>query len=66
MLGGGLSGGSPRARAPVLADLQAEYLPYAVDFRDVYRDVLENHLGAASIATVFPETQPLNTVLAIA
>ena len=65
VLGGGLSGG---VHGPALqsSDLQAEYLPYAVDFRDVYRDVLLNHLGAASIATVFPETQPLNTVLTIA
>lgn len=64
-LGGGLTGGmhGPTVTA---ADVQAEYLPYGVDFRDVYRDALLNHLGAASTAAVFPEAQPLSTTLGIA
>ncbi len=63
-LGGGLSGG---LHGPAIssADVQAEYLPYAVDFRDVYRDVITNHLGG-SAAAVFPESQPISTSLGIA
>jgi uncharacterized protein (DUF1501 family) len=65
VLGGGLNGGV-HGPGLVAADLQGEYPDYAVDFRDVYRDVLTNHLGAASVGAIFPEPQPTNTVLSIA
>ena len=37
-----------------------ETVPYAVDFRDVLREVVTDHLGASDALPVFPETQPLN------
>lgn len=64
VLGGQLNGG---VKGPDLAsgDLTGDAVPYAVDFRDLYRDVIENHLGG-SATPVFPETQPTNTALGIA
>jgi uncharacterized protein (DUF1501 family) len=65
VIGGGLSGG---VHGPdiVAGDLAGEWPTYAVDFRDVYRDVLENHLGVPSADAVFPEAQPITNVLGIA
>ena len=40
------------------ADLSGEYLPYEVDFRSVYKEILRDHLGAADLTKVFPEPQP--------
>jgi uncharacterized protein (DUF1501 family) len=65
VLGGGVSGGS-HGPDLVATDLQGEFPAYAVDFRDVYRDVLENHLGVPDADVVFPEPQPITTSLAIA
>jgi uncharacterized protein (DUF1501 family) len=64
-LGGGLNGGS-HGPDIVSGDLTGEFPAYAVDFRDVYRDVLENHLGVPSADAVFPEAQPITNVLGIA
>ncbi len=59
-----LAGGAVRGGAygPELtdADLDLEYLDYAVDFRDVYRSLLGEHLGVDP-APVFPEPQPVVT-----
>lgn len=44
------------------ADLNAEYSPYSTDFRDVYRNLIQDHLGNAA-APLFPETQPINSTL---
>lgn len=65
VLGGGINGGT-HGPALVPSDLQSEYPTYAVDFRDVYRDVLENHLGVPDADPVFPEAQPISTNLGIA
>ncbi len=64
LVGGGVNGG---AFGPDLvdADLNAEYPKYGVDFRDVHREVLNDHL-LVNPTPVFPETQPLNTVLGVA
>jgi uncharacterized protein (DUF1501 family) len=63
ILGGAVNGG---AKGPDLvdADLTGEYVTYAVDFRDVYKEILSDHLGA-NPAPVFTEAQPTNTVLGI-
>lgn len=65
VLGGGVRGG---VHGPDLvgADLQGEFPDYAVDFRDVWRDVLGRHLGSSDLARVFPEAQPTSTQLGIA
>jgi uncharacterized protein (DUF1501 family) len=65
VIGGGLNGG---VHGPdiVSGDLAGEWPTYAVDFRDVYRDVLENHLGVPNADAVFPEAQPITNVLGIA
>ncbi|MFM8386925.1 MAG: DUF1501 domain-containing protein [Planctomycetia bacterium] len=65
VLGGGIQGGS---HGPDLAsaDLQGEFPGYAVDFRDVWRDMLANHLGSGDLTQVFPESQPTSTALGIA
>jgi uncharacterized protein (DUF1501 family) len=56
LLGGPVNGG---LYGPDLvdADLQGEYATYAVDFRDVFREVLAEHLGMDP-APIFPEAQP--------
>jgi uncharacterized protein (DUF1501 family) len=64
VLGGGISGGM-KGPDLVTNDLSGEAVPYGVDFRDIYRDVIENHLGA-SATPVFPESQTFNTALGIA
>jgi|GEM_PF-767993 len=65
VLGGGINGGTHGVDLTP-SDLLAEYPTYAVDFRDVYRDVLENHLGVPDADSVFPEAQPISTNLGIA
>ncbi|MEO0478330.1 MAG: DUF1501 domain-containing protein [Planctomycetota bacterium] len=54
LLGGGVRGGF---HGPMLvdADLSENNLPYAVDFRTVYSDVLTQHLGVSDPTTIFPE-----------
>jgi uncharacterized protein (DUF1501 family) len=65
VLGGGIQGGS-HGPDLVAADLQAEFPDYGVDFRDVWRDVLVQHMGSSDLTTVFPESQPTSTQLGIA
>lgn len=64
VVGGAVNGG---AYGPALTDamLTEETLLYQVDFRDVYRELLTDHLGAGSLATVFPESQEHSTVLGL-
>ncbi len=56
-LGGAVTGGM--YGDPVTGtDINAEQQGYTTDFRDIYRHVLEDHLGH-SAAAVFPEAQPV-------
>ena len=55
-MGGGVNGGV-YGRDVTTADLDQEWLTYDVDFRDIYRDIIENHLGNDA-SPVFPEAQP--------
>ena len=64
VLGGGIAGGM-KGPDIVASDLTPADVPYAVDFRDVYRDVIENHLGSSAVP-VLPEAQTFNTALGIA
>ena len=64
-LGGGINGGM-KGPDLVSGDLTGDAVEYAVDFRDVYRDVIVNHLGAPTADGVFPEPQAINTSLGIA
>ena len=61
ILGGAVRGG---VRGPDLvdADLNAEYPSYAVDFRSIYKEIIEHHMGFDP-APVFPETLPIDTTL---
>jgi len=63
-----LAGGAVRGgvRGPDLtdADLNAEYPSYAVDFRSIYKEILNHHMGFDP-APVFPETLPIDTTLGI-
>jgi uncharacterized protein (DUF1501 family) len=61
LLGGAVRGG---VRGPELteADLNTEYLSYAVDFRSIYKEALEHHLGVDP-APVFPEALQINQTL---
>lgn len=56
LIGGGVNGGlyGSDLTTPLLEE---NWLPGLVDFRDVYREILTNHLGAADLSTVFPEPQ---------
>jgi uncharacterized protein (DUF1501 family) len=62
-LGGGINGGM-YGRDLTVADLDEEWLGYDVDFRDIYREIINDHLGADP-SQVFPETQEINTVLGL-
>jgi uncharacterized protein (DUF1501 family) len=63
LLGGAVNGG---VYGPDITEtnMQGEYLTYAVDFRDVWKEVIADHL-ADDPAPVFPETQPSNVVLGV-
>lgn len=52
--GGRVRGGS---YGPALtnADLEERYLSYAADFRQIFREVLDKHLGASQLDAIFPE-----------
>jgi uncharacterized protein (DUF1501 family) len=58
LAGGPVAGGS-YGPDPTDVHLQDEYLPYAVDFRDLFREVVADHLDADP-GPVFPEAQPTN------
>lgn len=55
-----LAGGAIRpglhGEAPSDMDLGQNVLPYAVDYRAIYADILQGHLGMASPAQVFAES----------
>lgn len=57
VLGGAVRGGT---YGPDLteADLGLNYPLHAVDFRDVYHEILDGHLGAGDLDYVLPETVP--------
>jgi uncharacterized protein (DUF1501 family) len=61
--GGAVNGGTYGADLSE-ADLNAEYPFYGVDFRDIYREVLQDHLGADP-TPVFPESQPTSVTLGL-
>lgn len=42
-------------------DINDEHLHYAVDYRDVYRELIQGHLGNDP-TTLFPETQPISNI----
>ncbi len=52
---GGLFGGISST------DMDAEHLPYDTDYRDIYRELLQDHLGNDP-ASIFPETQPTSNI----
>jgi uncharacterized protein (DUF1501 family) len=62
-LGGAVNGGA-YGSGLTEGDLLLEYPPYEIDFRDLYREILQDHLGADP-APVFPESQPTSHVLGI-
>ena len=59
LLGGAVQGG---VYGPDLTegDLNLNYPLHAVDFRDVYHEVLASHMGAGDLDYVLPETNPAN------
>ena len=60
VVGGAVSGGKFVGPDLSNSDIStSETLAYAVDFRDVYKEVINDHLGH-NPAPVFPETQPIN------
>ena len=48
--------------APTDEDLTERFLPYSVDFRAIYSNILNQHLGMADTSLVFPEefTSPVS------
>jgi uncharacterized protein (DUF1501 family) len=63
VLGGAVRGG---VKGPDLTDtdLNAEYPSYAVDFRSIYKEILNHHMGFDP-APVFPETLPIDATVGI-
>jgi uncharacterized protein (DUF1501 family) len=56
LVAGGAIQGGLHGVAPTDTDLAASVLPYAVDFRALYANVLEQHLGVANPLQVFDES----------
>lgn len=58
VIGGGVNGGvyGPDLSVSLIQD--EEWMPGLVDFRDVYREILSDHLGVSNLSSVFPESQP--------
>jgi uncharacterized protein (DUF1501 family) len=46
------------------ADMADEYLLYKTDFRDLYKEIVTDHLGGNG-ATIFPEPQPTSSVVGV-
>jgi uncharacterized protein (DUF1501 family) len=63
LAGGAVSGGifGPNIAD---ADLLPDDLAYAVDFRDIWKEIVNDHLGS-NPAPVFPEAQPINQTLGV-
>lgn len=63
VIGGAVRGG---VYGPDLTDedLEAEYLSYGVDFRDIYREILAKHIGV-NPAAILPESQETNVTLGL-
>lgn len=63
VIGGAVQGGM---YGPDLtdADIDERYLGYEIDFRDIYRSLLQGHLGVDP-APVLPEAQETNNVLGL-
>ncbi len=57
---GGTVNGGLYGSAISQADVNAEYLPYTTDYRDIYRNLIQDHLGQDP-TPLFPETQPIST-----
>lgn len=64
VIGGSIRGGI-YGPAVTEAMIQEDQLEHQVDFRDIYRELLTDHLGAGSLATVFPEAQEISTNLGL-
>jgi uncharacterized protein (DUF1501 family) len=64
VIGGAVNGGMYGADLTE-ADLNAEWPPYDVDFRDVHKELIQDVLGDDP-APIFPEAQEKNVVLGIA
>lgn len=66
LVGGSVNGGASYGPDLTDADLttRAGYPSYAVDFRSIYKEVLQDHLGADP-APVFPEALPADTTLGL-
>lgn len=63
LVAGGAVQGGLHGVAPSDVDLAASVLPYAVDFRALYANVLTSHLGLADAAMVF--TEPFTSPVAV-
>lgn len=63
LMGGAVNGGTYGADVTDTL-LAGDNVAYAVDFRDVWKEVLADHLGAPA-GPVFPETQPTNATLGL-
>ena len=55
LITGGAARGGLHGEKPTDADLERNFLPYSVDFRAIYSDILRNHLGMTNVARVFSE-----------
>ncbi len=63
LVAGGASQGGLHGVAPSDTDLAMSTLPYAVDFRALYANILQSHLGFADPTQVF--TEPFNSPVAV-
>lgn len=57
---GGTVNGGLYGSAISQADVAGDFLPYTTDFRDIYRNLVQDHLGEDP-TSLFPESQPIST-----
>ena len=59
LLGGAVNPSAGNGPTLSNSDLSGEFPTYGIDFRDIHREVLNDHMGV-NPTPVFPEAQPLN------
>ncbi len=65
MVSGGAAQGGFFGPDMTTADLDENFLPYEVDFRSVFKEVLTTHLAVSDVSTIFAEEQEKNVTLGI-
>ena len=65
MLTGGAIRGGIYGTDLTNADLSGEVLPWEIDFRSIYAEILRTHMGVGDVDAIFPEPGSISTPLGL-